>query len=80
MDSRQAQSMAKLYGGITANQIVDRMLQVHGGMGYTRELPVERWYRELRLLRIYEGTDEIQRRTIARNLLKGHAHVRGVLG
>jgi acyl-CoA dehydrogenase len=79
-DSRQGQSMAKLYGGITANQIVDRMLQVHGGMGYTRELPVERWYRELRLLRIYEGTDEIQRRTIARNLLKGHADVRGVLG
>jgi alkylation response protein AidB-like acyl-CoA dehydrogenase len=80
MDSRQAQSMAKLFGGIKANEIVDRMLQVHGGMGYTRELPIERWYRELRLLRIYEGTDEIQRRTIARNLLKGHASVRGVLG
>jgi alkylation response protein AidB-like acyl-CoA dehydrogenase len=41
-------------------------------MGYTKELPIERWYRELRLLRIYEGTDEIQRRTIARNLLKGY--------
>lgn len=80
MDSRQAQSMAKLFGGVRANEIVDRMLQVHGGMGYTRELPIERWYRELRLLRIYEGTDEIQRRTIARNLLKGHASVRGVLG
>jgi acyl-CoA dehydrogenase len=80
MDSRQAQSMAKLYGGVKANEIVDRVLQIHGGMGYTRELPVERWYRELRLLRIYEGTDEIQRRTIARNVLKGHASVRGVLG
>ena len=80
LDSRQAQSIAKLYGGVKANEIVDRMLQVHGGMGYTRELPVERWYRELRLLRIYEGTDEIQRRTIARNLLKGHASVRGALG
>ncbi|GDY32958.1 acyl-CoA dehydrogenase family protein [Gandjariella thermophila] len=80
MDSRQAQSMAKLYGGVKANEIVDRVLQIHGGMGYTRELPVERWYRELRLLRIYEGTDEIQRRTIARNLIKGHASVRGVLG
>ncbi|MBP2324179.1 alkylation response protein AidB-like acyl-CoA dehydrogenase [Kibdelosporangium banguiense] len=80
MDSRQAQSMAKLYGGIKANEIVDRVLQIHGGMGYTRELPVERWYRELRLLRIYEGTDEIQRRTIARNLLKGHASVSGTLG
>jgi alkylation response protein AidB-like acyl-CoA dehydrogenase len=80
LDSRQAQSMAKLYGGIKANEIVDRVLQVHGGMGYTRELPVERWYRELRVLRIYEGTDEIQRRTIARNLLAGHASVRGHLG
>ena len=80
LDSRQAQSMAKLYGGVRANEIVDRVLQMHGGMGYTRELPVERWYRELRLLRIYEGTDEIQRRTIARNLLKGHASIRGHLG
>jgi alkylation response protein AidB-like acyl-CoA dehydrogenase len=79
-DTRHAQSIAKLYGGVKANEIVDRVLQIHGGMGYTRELPVERWYRELRLLRIYEGTDEIQRRTIARNLLKGHASVRGVLG
>ena len=79
VDSRQAQSMAKLYGGVHANQIVDRVLQIHGGMGYTRELPIERWYRELRLLRIYEGTDEIQRRTIARNLLSGHASVRGHL-
>jgi acyl-CoA dehydrogenase len=79
LDSRQAQSIAKLYGGLKANEIVDRMLQIHGGMGYTRELPLERWYRELRLLRIYEGTDEIQRRTIGRNLLKGHASIRGVL-
>ena len=79
LDSRQAQSMAKLYGGVRANEIVDRVLQIHGGMGYTKELPVERWYRELRLLRIYEGTDEIQRRTIARNLLRGHASVRGHL-
>jgi acyl-CoA dehydrogenase len=80
LDSRQAQSMAKLYGGVQANQIVDRVLQIHGGMGYTRELPIERWYRELRLLRIYEGTDEIQRRTIARNLLSGQVSVRGHLG
>ena len=80
VDSRQAQSMAKLYGGVKANEIVDRVLQIHGGMGYTRELPIERWYRELRLLRIYEGTDEIQRRTIARNLLKGHSSIRGFLG
>src|SRR6266566_3192638 len=72
LDARHASSVAKLNGAIMANQVVDRVLQIHGGMGYTKELPIERWYRELRLLRIYEGTDEIQRRTIARNLLKGH--------
>jgi acyl-CoA dehydrogenase len=72
LDPRHASSIAKLSGATMANQVVDRVLQVHGGMGYTKELPIERWYRELRLLRIYEGTDEIQRRTIARNLLKGH--------
>jgi acyl-CoA dehydrogenase len=80
MESRHAQSMSKLYGGVRANEIVDRVMQIHGGMGYTRELPIERWYRDLRLLRIFEGTDEIQRRTIARNLLTGRASVRGVLG
>lgn len=74
-DARHSQSIAKLYGGVKANEIVDRVLQIHGGMGYTRELPVERWYRELRLLRIYEGTDEIQRRSIARDLIKGNVTI-----
>jgi acyl-CoA dehydrogenase len=76
--ARHASSSAKLNGAVMANQVVDRVMQIHGGMGYTKELPVERWYRELRLLRIYEGTDEIQRRTIARNLLKGHARLGGI--
>ncbi|GAA1282344.1 acyl-CoA dehydrogenase [Planotetraspora silvatica] len=79
MDARHASSIAKLNGAVMANQVVDRVLQIHGGMGYTKELPIERWYRELRLLRIFEGTDEIQRRTIARNLLKGHARL-GTIG
>lgn len=79
MDARHASSIAKLNGAIMANQVVDRVLQIHGGMGYTKELPIERWYRELRLLRIFEGTDEIQRRTIARNLIKGHARL-GLIG
>jgi alkylation response protein AidB-like acyl-CoA dehydrogenase len=79
MDARHVSSVAKLNGAIMANQVVDRVLQIHGGMGYTKELPIERWYRELRLLRIFEGTDEIQRRTIARNLLKGHAKL-GLIG
>ncbi|MET8865714.1 acyl-CoA dehydrogenase family protein [Nonomuraea sp. NPDC004580] len=79
MDARHASSIAKLNGAVMANQVVDRVLQIHGGMGYTKELPIERWYRELRLLRIFEGTDEIQRRTIARNLIKGHARL-GLIG
>ena len=78
LDARHASSIAKLDGAVMANQVVDRVMQIHGGMGYTKELPVERWYRELRLLRIYEGTDEIQRRTIARNLLKGHVRLGGI--
>src|SRR5690606_7616846 len=75
LDARHATSIAKLNGAVMANQVVDRVLQIHGGMGYTKELPIERWYRELRVLRIFEGTDEIQRRTIARNLLKGYARL-----
>lgn len=78
IDARHASSVAKLDGATMANKVVDRVLQIHGGMGYTKELPIERWYRELRLLRIFEGTDEIQRRTIARNLIKGYARLGGI--
>ena len=78
-DNRNSASVAKLAGTTMANRVVDRVLQIHGGMGYTKELPIERWYRSFRLLRIFEGTDEIQRRTIAHNLIKGHTKV-GVIG
>ncbi|MBM7645617.1 acyl-CoA dehydrogenase [Scopulibacillus daqui] len=74
-DNRHMASMAKLYGTNMANRVVDRVLQIHGGMGYTKELPIERWYREMRLWRIFEGTDEIQRYIISRNLLKGYVKV-----
>jgi acyl-CoA dehydrogenase len=74
-DTRHAASIAKLYGAGMANRVADRVLQIHGGMGYTKELPIERWYRELRLFRIFEGTDEIQHFIIARNLLRGYVKV-----
>ena len=74
-DNRHLASMAKLYGANMGNNVIDRVLQIHGGMGYTRELPIERWYREARLWRIYDGTDEIQRFIISRNLLKGNVKV-----
>lgn len=72
LDNRHQSSLAKLYGANMANQVVDRVLQIHGGMGYTKDLPIERWYREMRLFRIFDGTDEIQRYIIARNLIKGN--------
>jgi len=72
MDSRHTSSIAKLYGANMANHVIDRVMQIHGGMGYTKELPIERWYRLVRLYRIFEGTDEIQRYIISRNLLRGH--------
>lgn len=78
-DPRHHSSMAKLAGATMANRVVDRVMQIHGGIGYTRELPIERWYREARLWRIYEGSDEIQRRAIARNLLSGRRRVGGHL-
>lgn len=78
-DPRHESSMAKLSGATMANRVVDRVLQIHGGMGYTRELPIERWYREARLWRIFEGTDEIQRRAIAKNLLSGKRRIGGHL-
>ncbi len=74
-DTRHASSVAKLHGATMANQVIDRVLQIHGGMGYTKELPIERWYRLVRLYRIFEGTDEIQRYIISRNLLKSHVRV-----
>ncbi len=74
-DTRHYASMAKLFGSGMANRVVDRAMQIHGGMGYTKELPIERWYREMRVWRIFEGTDEIQRFIIARDLLKGYVKV-----
>jgi acyl-CoA dehydrogenase len=78
-DPRHASSMAKLYGARMVNDVVDRVMQIHGGMGYTRELPIERWYRQVRLMRIYEGTDEMQRLIISRDLLRGYTKIGGHL-
>jgi acyl-CoA dehydrogenase len=71
LDNRHEASIAKFYGSQVVGRIADRVMQIHGGMGYTKELPIERLYREVRLYRIYEGTDEIQKRGIAKNLIKG---------
>ena len=64
-------AMAKLFATETAQRVVDRAVQLHGGAGVERGAVVERLYREVRALRIYEGTSEIQRLVIARQLLGG---------
>lgn len=66
--ARQA-SMAKLYATETANRVCQTALQLCGGIGYTSELPLERHLRDARVTTIYEGTSEIQRDIIARDIL-----------
>ncbi|HDD52466.1 MAG TPA: acyl-CoA dehydrogenase, partial [Thermosulfidibacter takaii] len=65
----QAASMAKLFATEAANRAAYKAVQIHGGYGYTREFPVERFYRDVRVTTLYEGTSEIQRIVIARNIL-----------
>lgn len=67
--SRQA-SMAKLYASEAALRVCNRAVQIHGGYGYVREFPVERYLRDVRVTTIYEGTSEIQRTVIARDVLR----------
>lgn len=69
-DRRIAPSAAKLYCTEMAGTVADLAVQIHGGTGYMREVPVERIYREVRLLRLYEGTSEIQRLIIGGGLVK----------
>jgi alkylation response protein AidB-like acyl-CoA dehydrogenase len=66
----RAASMAKLYGSEAATWVTHQAIQVHGGYGYVKEYAVERYYRDARVMEIYEGTSEIQRLVIARSLLK----------
>ena len=69
-DRRIAPSAAKVFCTEMAGNVADLAVQIHGGSGYMREVPVERIYRDVRLLRLYEGTSEIQRLIIGSNLVK----------
>lgn len=63
-------SMAKLFASEMGNWVTDKAIQIHGGMGYCRDLPVERMHRDVKLMEIGEGTSEIQRMVIAREILR----------
>ena len=70
-NSREA-ALAKLHATDSAQQVIDKAVQIFGGLGVTAGVPVERLYREIRALRIYEGASEVQKVVIARNHLAGH--------
>jgi len=70
-DYIQESSMAKLYASEISSEVADQAIQIHGGYGYVREYKVERLYRDARITRIYEGTSEIQKLVIARQMMSG---------
>jgi acyl-CoA dehydrogenase len=70
MEFRQEVSIAKVFISEALNQIVDRALQIHGSLGYSTDLPLERFYRDARAARIYDGASEVHRMVIARNVLR----------
>ncbi len=65
--------MAKMVATENAQQVIDAAVQIWGGLGVVSQMPVERLYRDIRALRIYEGATEVQQLIIARELLKGGA-------
>ncbi len=69
-DRKLGPSASKLFASEMLGRVADRGVQIHGGLGYMRTVPVERFYRAARLFRIYEGTSEVQKLVMARHLLK----------
>ncbi len=77
LSHRKEASMAKLFASEAANRAADRAVQIHGGAGYLKKFPVERFFRDAKVTEIYEGTSEIQRLVIARELLLETERVAG---
>ena len=75
---RTEASIAKIVATEAASRVVDRSIQIHGGLGVSKDLPLERWYRELRIRRIGEGPNEAHRMLVARDLLGPASRVRPV--
>ena len=70
-EARGAISMLKVQASEMLGRVVDRAVQIYGGAGYCRDLPIERYYRDARIGRIYDGTSEIHRMVMARQMMKG---------
>jgi acyl-CoA dehydrogenase len=70
LDAREQIAMVKVYAAETLGRVVDRAVQIFGGMGFCKELPIERYYRDARIYRIFDGTSEIHRSVIAKMVMK----------
>jgi acyl-CoA dehydrogenase len=69
-EARERISMVKIYAAEMLGRVADRAVQVHGGLGFCRDLPIERFYRDARIFRIYDGTSEIHRGVVGRAMMK----------
>lgn len=75
LDPRAKISALKVQGAETLGRVVDRSMQIFGGMGFSKDLPIERYYRDARIYRIFDGASEIHRSVIAKTMLKGKTEV-----
>jgi alkylation response protein AidB-like acyl-CoA dehydrogenase len=73
-DARIEISLIKFYGARVLHDVVDRAIQVHGALGYSKDTPLEMFYRDARAARIYDGPDEVHRQVVAQRILKTFAH------
>lgn len=79
-EARAQISMVKVQASETLGRVADRAVQIFGGSGYSKDLPIERYYRDARIYRIFDGTSEIHRAVIARGLMKGDAGLYDLAG
>ncbi|HET7338243.1 MAG TPA: acyl-CoA dehydrogenase family protein [Candidatus Dormibacteraeota bacterium] len=76
--ARKEISLIKFYGAKVLHDVIDRAIQLHGGLGYSSDLPLEEMYRHARAARIYDGPDEVHRVSVARQILAGYRQPEGI--
>jgi acyl-CoA dehydrogenase len=74
-NARNEIAVIKFYGANVLYNVIDRAIQVHGALGFSTDMPLERMYRGARSARLVDGADEVHKATLARNILKGYAPV-----
>src|SRR5262249_60768706 len=76
-DARKEIWLIKFFGAEVLHDVLDRAIQVHGALGFSKDSPLEGWYREARAARIYDGPDEVHRMVVARQILRQFSGQRG---